>query len=350
MRILMVADGQSIHTRRWVRGLADRGHALLVASDRVCPERGIEQARLPALKAGRRNLPALVKALSRAARGFRPHLVHAHYASHYGFLAALAGLRPLVISIWGADVEVFPRRGPINRAILRWTFARAHGLTATSKYLEDISRRYCPASRPIAVIPFGVDVEQFQATSHPPRDRFMIVSNKHLEAVYGGDVLVHALARLADRPIDAVILGEGGFRPALEDLIRHQGLSDRIRLPGAVGVDAVCAALANADLAVYPSRRESFGVATLEASAMSLPVVATRVGGLPEVVQDGVTGLLVGVEDVDALASAIDVLVEDPVRRQAMGRAGAEFVRQRFGWPNSLDRMESFYTKISGGD
>lgn len=349
MRILIVADAQSIHTRRWVRGLSERGHALLVASDRECPEPGIEQARLPALKAGRRNLPVLITALSRAARRFRPHLVHAHYASHYGFLAALAGLRPLVISIWGADVEVFPQRGPINRALLRWTLARAQGVTATSRYLENVSRRYCPPNRSIAVIPFGVDVEQFGAIAHPPRERFMIVSNKHLEAVYGGDILVNALARLGDQPIDATILGEGGFRPTLEALIRRHGLLDRVRLPGALTIEAVCAALANADLAVYPSRRESFGVATLEASAMGLPVVAARIGGLPEVVQDGITGLLVEAEDIDALASAIHVLAKDPVRRQAMGRAGAAFVRRRFGWDASLDRMEQLYTKIVGG-
>jgi glycosyltransferase involved in cell wall biosynthesis len=347
MRVLLVADGASIHTRRWAAGLRDRGWTVAVASERPCPEPGLEGFSLTPLKRGRVNLGMLSRELRQAVRAFRPDLVHAHYVSHYGLLAALAGVHPLVMSVWGADVEVFPARHALNRMMLSWTLARATAVTASSHYLARVTAPFLPRGRVATVVPFGVDAERFHPGNPPPPTPIRLVSNKHLEPVYGGDLLLEAAkALLPTWPVEVWFLGEGSWRRELADRAERLGLAQRVHWTGQVAPDAVAEILRGAHVAVFPSRRESFGVATLEASASGVAVVASRVGGLPEVVQEGETGLLVPPEDAAALAEALATLIRDPARRQAMGDAGRRWVLDRYTWSQSLDSMIRVYTEV----
>ncbi|MCL8208438.1 MAG: glycosyltransferase [Actinomycetia bacterium] len=348
MTVLLVADGASIHTRRWAAGLAARGHRVIVASETPPDDTGAEWVPLAAPRRGRLNLPAVARALAAAARRLRPDVVHAHYASHYGILAAAAGCRPLVVSVWGADVEVFPRRSVLHRRILQWALGRADRLTATSGHLAQVARALAPATVPVEVVPFGVDTAFFAPA--PPSGELVVVSNKHLEPVYGGDLLLEALARVRSQGIPArlALLGGGSQADALSRRAKALALDDVVDLPGPLPPEAVRTWLVRAAVAAYPSYRESFGVATLEASAVGRPVIASRVGGLPEVVVDGVTGVLVPVGDIAALAAALAELLRDPARRAVMGAAGARWVREHFAWTASLDRMEAVYREVRG--
>ena len=342
MRILVVANGASIHTERWVSGLAARGHELALATD-VGSGLAVRQFRLSPLAHGRLNLWTLVRQLRAAIQSFRPELVHAHYVSHYGLLAALARAHPLVASVWGADVEVFPHRGAVNRRLLRLALGRAAVVTATSHHLARVTGPYLPSARAAVVVPFGVDTRRFCPPDAVPTGAPLIVCNKHLERDYGLDVLVDALSRLAHPSWQAELLGEGSERPALTAQIAAAGLTDRIQLPGRVAAERVAERLQAARVAVYPSRRESFGVATLEAQAVGLPVIATRVGGLAEVMEDGVTGWLVNPDDPEGLAEAIGRVLADPTAGRSMGARGRRLVETRYTWDVALSAMEAVY-------
>ncbi len=342
MRILLVANGASIHTARWVGELAAQGHEVALATD-VASALAVQQFPLSPLQRGRWNLWFLVRQLRAAIQRFRPELVHAHYVSHYGLLAALARAKPLVVSVWGADVEVFPRRSAVNRQLLRLALGRATAVTATSHHLAEVTRAFLPPGRPCVVVPFGVDTDRFCPPEAAPTGRPLIVCNKHLERDYGVDVLVDALSRLDDLSWHADILGDGSEHPALTAQIASAGLTERVRLSGRVAPARVVERLQAARLAVYPSRRESFGVATLEAQAVGLPVIATRVGGLPEVIEDGVTGWLVAPDDPAALAEAIGRVLADPVGGRAMGTRGRQWVQTRYTWAVALAAMETVY-------
>ena len=342
MRILLVANGASIHTTRWLRGLAARGHEVALATD-VPSGLPVRQFPLSALTRGRLNLWTLVRQLRSAMAQFQPEVVHAHYVSHYGLLAALARAHPLVASAWGADGEVFPRRTALNRRLLRLALGRAAVVTATSHHLARVTRAYLPPGAACVVVPFGVDTDRFRPPDRVPAGLPLIVCNKHLERDYGIDVLVEALSRLAETPWQAVVLGEGSERGVLTAQLAAAGLRDRVRLAGRVAPDTVVECLQAAQLAVYPSRRESFGVATLEAEAVGLPVIATRVGGLPEVVEEGVTGWLVEPDNPAALAAAMASVLADPAGGRAMGARGRQWVEARYTWDGALTAMESVY-------
>jgi glycosyltransferase involved in cell wall biosynthesis len=195
----------------------------------------------------------------------------------------------------------------------------------------------------ITVVPSGVEAERFTPSPErraaararyatPPAATVLAVVGA-LETRKGHDVLLRAVARLADPTIVVWCAGDGAERAALEAQRGALGLADRVRFLGRV--DDVAELLAGADVCVMPSRHEGLGVAALEAMAAGLPVVASRVGGLPEAIVDGETGCLVPPDDADALAGALARLVADRELRCALGAAGAARARARF----SMDAM-----------
>jgi glycosyltransferase involved in cell wall biosynthesis len=156
-----------------------------------------------------------------------------------------------------------------------------------------------------------------------------------------------AFQRIADAFPTAwlIIVGGGEQHAELQRLLVNLSLENRITLTGQVDHEDVPGYLHSFDVFVVPSltERESFGVAAVEASASGLPVIASRIGGLPEVVLDGKTGLLVPPGDVDALAFAISCLLADPALRAQMGQAGRQFVLEHYRWEDNAKLMEEIY-------
>jgi glycosyltransferase involved in cell wall biosynthesis len=189
----------------------------------------------------------------------------------------------------------------------------------------------------IHLVPSGVDAERFAgaaASRAAARVRFALGDDVVVLALVGAleerkghDVLLAALATL-DPHLTALCAGEGSRRATLAAEAERLGLRDRVRFLGRV--DDVAEVLAAADVLVMPSRHEGLGVAALEGMAAGLPVIASRVGGLPAAVADGTTGLLIPPDDPAALAVAIRRLANDRALGRRLGAAGAARVRERF--------------------
>jgi len=169
-----------------------------------------------------------------------------------------------------------------------------------------------------------------------------------LEPRKGHDVLLRAVAQLwRDRlPVRWVIAGDGTLRAPLQAQVHAAGLTECVRFTG-FSTD-VPRLLAGADVFVLPSRHEGLGIAAIEAMAAQLPVVASRVGGLPEIVVDGETGLLVPVGDVGALAAAIQRCAHDRGWAQALGRAGRARAHALFSSRAMAAAVESYYYELLG--
>jgi colanic acid/amylovoran biosynthesis glycosyltransferase len=202
----------------------------------------------------------------------------------------------------------------------------------------------------VEVVPMGVDVDGFaRASDYQPwngQGACTIFSCGRLNPGKGQDDLIRAVAHLQGMglPVRLRIAGEddtraGDCRLGLERLIADLGLDDEVRLLGAVGEDEVRNELQKANLFALASHEEALGVATMEAMAMSLPVVVTGVGGVPELVGDGVEGLLVPARAPRAMAEAIARVMHDPALAVRMGRAGRAKVAQGFHSSRSAELM-----------
>ena len=210
--------------------------------------------------------------------------------------------------------------------------------------MAERTRLICPDLAAIDVVPFGVDTERFSPL--PKADGPLVIGTvKTLAPKYGIDTLIQAFGLIAHESgleqSRLRLVGDGPQRKPLEALARSLRITDRVDFIGNVPHDRVPAELLKLDVYAALSRRdsESFGVAVIEASACGLPVVVSRVGGLPEVVDEGRSGLVVPKEDPKAAADALLSLARDASLRKSMGEAGRALVLARYAWSDCVDRQ-----------
>ena len=284
----------------------------------------------------------------RLARSLRPDLVHGHlvHGDVYGAVAAVASRATLVSTKHNDDPF---RAGPfrhVERLLARRT-ARIVCITDALRRFS-IDRVGLPADR-LVVVHYGLD-EPPAAWGDPggpalEPDVPVLVAVCRLEEQKGLDVAIRALALLAgEHGLSAphlVVLGEGTLRGRLESLARDEGVAERVHLPGRVG--DVAWWVRRAAVLVHPARWEGFGLALLEGMLCARPVVASRVSSVPEIVEDGVTGLLVPPDDAIALGAALARLLRAPEEAEAMGRAGYERARTAFSVAAMADRTLAVY-------
>lgn len=265
-----------------------------------------------------RSAPALVRSI----RALGADLVHTHLV-HADVYGAIAAGRAAVVSTKHND-DPF-RRGPY-RFVERLLVRRSARVICITEALAGFHRRDVglPASK-LAVVHYGLDeLPAPWAGGAPdpvlPDGARVLLAVSRLTEQKGLDVAIRAAASLEN--VVLVVLGEGPERQRLSQLAGEMGVE--LRLPGRVG--DVAAWYRRADLLVHPARWEGFGLALLEAMLASLPVVASRVSSVPEIVRHGETGLLVPPDDAEALAGAIEQVLTDPAELGAAGLARARAV------------------------
>jgi glycosyltransferase involved in cell wall biosynthesis len=223
----------------------------------------------------------------------------------------------------------------IQARLERWHVHRADRVITTSAYSAGrITRFYGTPEARIAIVPELIDLDAWLAAlSNAPRQegppRILCVA--HLYPRKGVDTLLRAFARLTTDAILRVV-GIGPESERLEHLAHDLNLSNRVHFLGHLPFAALAAEYRNAAIFALPTEQEGFGIVFLEAMASSLPVIATRVAAVPEVVADGVTAMLVDPGDEAALAQAIENLLRDPALRARLGNAGRAHVA-RFAAP-----------------
>ena len=357
MKVVFLADAPNVHTQRWLAHFVRAGVDCEVISFRPAT---IEGARVHyvagAESLGKARYLVHARRVRRLVHDLAPDLLHALHVTSYGFLGALAKYRPFIVSVWGTDVLEAPHLTPFHSWLTRYALAGADVITATSLQLGVETTRYAPRGTPVTVIPYGVDLDRFApAGERPPRDEIVIGTVSRLSPEKGVRYLIEAFARLRGTlgPTlklriagDTTPVAAGPERHALEALAARLGIAEAIEFAGWVEHEALPAFLRGLDVFVLPSVFEGFGVAAVEASAAGLPVVASNVHGLPEVVRDGTTGLLVPPRSPDALADALGRLINQAALRETMGRAGRDFVAARYDWRQNARQMERLYASV----
>lgn len=265
---------------------------------------------------------------------------YAAYSARHARVLNLVAVTPGATLADGGSRTALTVRRTADRATSSWVSA----WVAVSRSVADgLLAQGVPAER-IRVIPNGVDPDALvQAAAMPlpvgtPERRPLVACAARLEPVKGVEHLVRAAAMVPDAAF--AIAGEGSLAARLRELAVAEGVADRVAFLG--HVSPVAPLFAAADVVVLPSLSEGMPIAALEAMSFGRPVIASRVGGLPEVIPDGVCGLLVPPADPGALASAIRAVLGDPDTSKLMGEACQRAVRQRF----TSARMAAAYVSL----
>jgi glycosyltransferase involved in cell wall biosynthesis len=349
MKIVYLADAPYVHTRRWVEHFVRLGHEAHVISFRPAEIGGATVHYVDGLEAiGKARYLVHARRVRALIRELAPDLLHALHLTSYGFLAGLSGVQPSIVSVWGTDVLEAPSLTPMHRWITRSALARAGAVTATGLRLAEATLPHVPRGKGVSVIPYGVQLERFAPQPRPERERIVVGATSRLSPEKGLPHLLRAVATLRDRNIDVALMlaGEGPSRRQVEALVANLGLSDRVELLGDVPHEQVASVLQRVDIFALPSTWEGFGVSAVEASAMKLPIVASDVHGIPDVVVDGRTGVLVPPANAAAIAEAIATLAADATLRERMGAAGRAFVEVNYRWRDNAALMERLYADM----
>jgi L-malate glycosyltransferase len=298
---------------------------------------------------------ALSSRLSDVAIRYHLDIIHAHYAIPHSISAFLAreivgGDRPrLVTTLHGTDITLIGS-DPAYRPITRFALEQSDVVTAPSAFLKEQTERDICGHCCVDVIPNFVDIKRFTPDLKSAGGRFaapdewMLVHVSNFRPVKRVADVVRIFARVNERhPSRLVMIGDGPDRGIAEREAAAAGVSDRVSMLGAVtDVETVVAC---SDAMLLPSAGESFGLAALEAMACGVPIVGARAGGLPEVVTDGVNGVLAEIGDVDRMAAGIADVLADPARAEAFSRSARATAEDKFRTDLIVPMYEAAYEK-----
>lgn len=368
MKVMILADPSSAHTIKWVNTLSKKGVDIFLFGlteynpknfyalrhVRIYSE-GLDKS-VFTKKDGSFSKFVYLKQLNKLKlfiKEYSPDIIHAHYATSYGALGVLSGFHPLVISVWGADVYNFPQRSFLHKAVLKYNFKKADKILSTSKVMTDEIKRY--TDKDVNVTPFGINLEEFaprQVESPFAPGDIVIGTVKSLEKKYGVEYLIRAFKILKDKhpglPLKLLIVGGGSQAEYLKNLAKDLEISKDTVFTGLINYFDVPRFQNILDVSVSLSteQSESFGVSILEACACEKPVVVSNVGGLPEIVENDVTGFVVEKENPGVASIAIEKLILNKELRTAMGKKGRERVNKFYNLNDNADAMLKIYNGL----
>jgi N-acetyl-alpha-D-glucosaminyl L-malate synthase BshA len=300
---------------------------------------------------------ALASKIIEVAEAHRLDVLHMHYAIPHATAAYLARemyraqrYLPFVTTLHGTDITLVGSRKSFL-PITRFSIAQSDAVTAISRFLAAETGRTFGYDA-VEIIPNFINAKEYQRRENnalrrqlAPRDEKLILHVSNFRPVKRIGDCVHAFARIIERvQARLVMCGDGPGRAEAEQLASSYGLAEAVLFAGQV--PNIADYLSVADLFLLPSQTESFGLSALEAMACEVPVIATRVGGLPEVVLDGESGYLVGVGDIPAIAERAVEILTDEAKQRVLGQRGRVQAVERFNTERVIPQYLAVYERV----
>jgi teichuronic acid biosynthesis glycosyltransferase TuaC len=291
--------------------------------------------------------------------------IEGHFALPDGFAAAFLERqfrKPSIIHVWGTDIHTIPQQSALLRFLTIWALRHANAIRAVSSDLAERTVKLIDAEKrrnggtetvkKVWVVPNGVDLNKFRLMERQEArrqlglddDKRYLLYVGRLVAVKGLDLLLDAFARLVQNQSDVelVLVGDGAERLVLAQRATTLGIRDKVHFVGAQPHERIVLWMNAGDVLCLPSRKESFGAVLIESLACGTPVVATSVGGIPEVVADGQVGRLVHSRDPREMAACIEEVLETPWDRQQL----RNYVAERFSFEMVTRKLLEMYGSV----
>jgi N-acetyl-alpha-D-glucosaminyl L-malate synthase BshA len=361
------AGGSGVVATELGKHLAERGHSIAIISysnplrlrelpERVCYHE-VNQESHPLFKQFPHSLTLTAKMVE-VARTHRLQILHVHYAIPFAAAAIMAaqvapelGLK-VVTTLHGTDITLVGA-SPTFKPVTAWSIEKSDAVTAVSNFLRDETYRQLSIKKEIRTVYNFIDSVAHVARVPrciPQKDSerqvtLMHISNfRPLKRLPDVIRIFHRVRQSMDARL--VLVGDGPEYGATMELVESLGLAKSVRFVGVV--EEVVSILPAADLLLLPSETESFGLVALEAMASGVPVVASNVGGLPEVVEHGVTGFLAPVGDVEAMAQYSLEILRDCSKGKKFAKQARARAVERFSYGSIVPQYEEIYREVLG--
>ncbi|MCP4608621.1 MAG: glycosyltransferase family 4 protein [Planctomycetes bacterium] len=347
--------GTELATQNIAAHLAKRGHEVHVlttldmGTSRENMEQGfyvhrIKRHRVPVIRYG-----LFVLGILRVLKEINPDIIHCQQLKMGipGLLANRIFRKPFIVWGQGSDIYLASR---LVKPILRRVLVNANAVIALTEDMKGEMQKIC--AREVLVVPNGIDLENFQDLSRERmrtkltiegRER-IIVFVGNLRPVKGVEYLIRAMAivNAKEQHIKLLLVGDGEERRDLENLVKQMDIGEVVTFVGKVPNEEVSKYLIASDVFVLPSLSESFGIVNLEAMACGLPIVASGVGGLPDIIKSGENGFLVEPRNPEQIAEKILLLLGDDVLRKKISKVNREHSKS-YSWETVVQKLENIY-------
>jgi glycosyltransferase involved in cell wall biosynthesis len=367
MKICYLANAQSVHTQKWVKFFADKGHEVhLISFEKAHIGKNIIVHNLKRPFGLRFGLDFLFKLacarnIKRLIEKINPDILHAHYLLDYGLYGALCGFKPFVVTSWGSDALFIPseglRRHIVKSCIAKYVLGKADLVTGDSESLMMAVVSLGVHERKANLIIHGVDLrmfhpidnmEKFKKDLGVPQSYQVVISTRNLEPIYDVVTLIKAVPYVLDECPNTyfLIVGDGTSRHSLEELAFKLSVTENVRFIGSVANEEMPKFLGLSDIYVSTSLSDTRSVSLLEAMACELPVVVTDLEGNIEWIENGTNGFLFHKGDFRALAEKILFLLRNEDTRRKFGVVNRSIAEKEGDYQKEMSKMEKLYKDL----
>jgi len=361
MKICYFADAQNIHTQRWVKYFVERGHEIHLISFKKAEIENICFHYIgPLIRVSHFSILFLLFLkfikIKKIIKEINPDIIHGHYLLEHGFYAATSGFNPLIVSAWGSDVLVSPKKSFISRFILKYTIRKADMIHSVSNQLTNELISYGVDKGRILNSPIGVDTERFNPDvccsetreSLGWKDNPIVLSIRNFERIYNIECLINAIPFVVKEIPDAkfMLIGKGSLENRLKNMVKESGISNSAKFIDYVQYDELPSYFGCADIYVSTSLSDGTSISLLEAMAYGLPVVVTNITGNKSWIKNNKNGYLFEKKDSEALAKHLINLIKDREKSKSFGEINRKIVKEKGDHNKNMEKIERVYKNL----
>ena len=302
--------------------------------------------------------PISIQGVRRILADEKPDIVHAHYASHYGFIAAFVNYHPLILTVWGSDILINPGQFRILRYMVQFALRKADLITCDAEHIIKLLVELGAVHSKINLIYFGTDIKKFnpKKRNEELREKIgvqkspIVISLRNLEPLYDVQSFIRSIPIVLKKipEVKFVVVGKGSQELFLKNMAENLNVSNKVTFLGSIPSEEIADYLASADIYVSTSLSDAgLAASTAEAMACGLPVIITDFGDNNRWVKDGVNGFLFECNNPKSLAEKIIYLLNNKEERMSFGEVNLVTIKKRLNYWIEMAKMENLYEVLS---